>query len=101
MAVESILLKQLHLVSIHRILYFYLMKNILLLLLMTFSLSASAHFTNDTLGNTVIHELNGSDQSVPLTATTSDGKTYISWFDNSTGQYTLRMQLLDIDVINQ
>ena len=101
MAVESTFLKQLHLVSIHRILYFYLMKNILLLLLMTFSLSASAQFTNDTLGNTVIHELNGSEQSVPLTATTSDGKTYISWFDNSSGQYTLRMQLIDMDGINQ
>lgn len=54
-----------------------------------------AQFTSDTLQNTVIQDVSGSEQSVPLSATTSDGKTYISWFDISSGSYVLRMQLLD------
>lgn len=75
-------------------------------LLLTFfivcvALVARGQFTIDTLQNTVVHELAGSEQSVPLTATTSDGRTYVSWFDNSTGQYELRMQLLDQNGIEQ
>ena len=58
---------------------------------------ASAQFSQDTTLNSVIHDLSGSEQSVPLTATTTDGRTYVSWFDLSSGQYVLRMQLLDIN----
>ncbi|MFM9056583.1 MAG: T9SS type A sorting domain-containing protein [Bacteroidota bacterium] len=56
---------------------------------------AHAQFTTDTLQNTVIQSLAGSEQSVPISATTPTGQTYVSWFDNSSGQYVLRMQLLD------
>lgn len=72
------------------------MKLLLTLCLCCFTLAVQGQFTNDTLLNVAVHELNGSEQSVPLTATTADGKTYISWFDNSSGQYVLRMQLLSV-----
>lgn len=77
------------------------MKSFLICSLLCVSLSAAAQFTQDTLQNTVVHELAGSEQSVPLTATTTDGSTYVSWFDNSSGQYVLRMQLLDKDGVAQ
>jgi hypothetical protein len=54
-----------------------------------------AQFVADTTLNTRVHDLPGSAQSTPLTATTQSGKTFISWFDNSSGQYNMRMQLLD------
>lgn len=71
---------------------------ILLLLISTFLLFSAhveAQFTSDTLQNTLIQNLAGSEQSVPISATTPSGQTYVSWFDNSSGQYVLRMQLLD------
>ena len=71
------------------------MKHLFTLLLALSLQTSLAQFTIDTLQNTVIHNLPGSEQSVPLSATTSDGKTYISWFDISPGSYVLRMQLLD------
>ncbi len=58
---------------------------------------ASAQFSSDSTLNYAIHDLAGSEQSVPLTAATSSGNTYVSWFDISSGQYNLKMQLLDID----
>ncbi len=58
---------------------------------------ASAQFSSDSTLNYAIHDLAGSEQSVPLTAATSNGNTYVSWFDISSGQYNLKMQLLDID----
>lgn len=71
------------------------MKLLLTFFLTCFTLAVQGQFTNDTLLNLAVHDLAGSEQSVPLTATTTDGKTYISWFDNSGGQYVLRMQLLN------
>jgi len=71
------------------------MKHLLPLMLAFCLQSSFAQFTIDTLQNTVVHNLPGSEQSVPLSVTTSDGKTYISWFDISSGSYVLRMQLLD------
>ncbi len=60
-------------------------------------LSISAQFTNDTTANTTIADWTGSEQATPLSATTSTGLTYISWFDNFSPNYELRMQLLDSD----
>jgi len=60
-------------------------------------LSISAQFTNDTTSNTTVADWTGSEQATPLTATTSTGLTYISWFDNSSSNYDLRIQLLDAD----
>jgi hypothetical protein len=61
----------------------------------------NAQFTEDTLNNLAIHDVVGSEQATPLSATTSDGRTYISWFDISSGSYVLRMQLLDANGISQ
>ncbi len=55
----------------------------------------NAQFADDTLNNLTVHDFLGSEQATPLSASTSDGKTYISWFDISSGSYVLRMQLLD------
>ena len=52
-------------------------------------------WTNDINLNTEVSDIAGSEQSVPHSVTTSDGLTYISWFDNSNGTYRFRMQLLD------
>ncbi|MFN5371659.1 MAG: T9SS type A sorting domain-containing protein [Bacteroidia bacterium] len=60
-----------------------------------------AQFTSDTLNNLAVHDIVGSEQATPLKATTSDGKTYISWFDISSGSYVLRMQLLDANGVAQ
>lgn len=70
-------------------------KLILLSSVLLLHLPVLAQFSNDTLQNTVVQDLAGSEQSVPLSAGTSDGKTFISWFDISSGSYVLRMQLLD------
>lgn len=72
-------------------------KYLLLLVSLLFSSFASAQFSQDSTQNYAIHDLAGSEQSVPLTATTSNGNTYVSWFDISSGQYRLKMQLLDMD----
>ena len=70
-------------------------KFILLYSVLLLHIPVLAQFSNDTLQNTVVQDLSGSEQSVPLSAGTSDGKTFISWFDISSGSYVLRMQLLD------
>jgi len=70
---------------------------LLLLFLALAPLALNAQFTTDTIQNTLVHNVQGSDQVTPLSATTSGGKTYISWFDNSSGSYVLRMQLLNVD----
>jgi len=61
----------------------------------------NAQFSDDTLNNLSIHDIVGSEQATPLSATTSDGRTYISWFDVSSGSYALRMQLLDANGVPQ
>ncbi|HNS11264.1 MAG TPA: T9SS type A sorting domain-containing protein [Bacteroidia bacterium] len=60
-------------------------------------LNISAQFVNDTTSNTRIADWSGSEQATPLSATTSSGLTYITWFDNFSSNYELRMQLLDSD----
>ncbi len=54
-----------------------------------------AQFTNDTTANSIIRDSSGTEQLTPLSATTTSGNTYISWFDSYNSNYELRMQLLD------
>lgn len=67
----------------------------ILLLSLLFCQHSFAQWTNDITVNTEVSDIAGSEQSVPYSVTTSNGLTYISWFDNSSGAYQLRMQLLD------
>jgi hypothetical protein len=73
------------------------MKRILFSIFLLFAgnMLLRAQFVADTTLNTRVHDLPGSAQSTPLTATNETGRTFVSWFDNSSGQYTMRMQLLD------
>lgn len=71
------------------------MKKILLLLcLLAFNLNIQAQWTNDSTLNTTVRDTAGA--TTPLMATTTNGSTYISWFEYGVGgNFELRMQLLD------
>ncbi len=73
------------------------MKKILYLIILfsLFQFQSIAQWTTDTLLNTTVSDTVGEEEATPLSATTSDGKTYISWFVPVGGNYELRMQLLD------
>jgi len=70
-----------------------------ILLACTFILStlnfASAQWTANTAMNTPIGYANSS--LTPEAASTSDGKTFIAYYNNSSGNYNMYLQLLDID----
>lgn len=65
-----------------------------IVLLITTAVSAYSQWTNDPLNNTVISNSSG-DQSTPKIATTSDGGSYITWFDNRAGSYAVYLQKLN------
>jgi len=69
-------------------------KTLLVLLLFAFNISLG-QFTNNAALNEVIHDQAGSEQATPLISSRDDGGAYISWFDQSSGSYVLRMQRLD------
>jgi len=72
------------------------MKKITLgLILLLLNQFVSAQFTNDTTANYIVRDSLSTEQLTPLSATTSTGQTYISWFDSYNSNYQLRMQLLD------
>jgi hypothetical protein len=56
-----------------------------------------AQWTDDSLQNTIVSDIAGTEQVTPLLASRTDGSTYISWFDATSGSYQLRMQLLDVN----
>ena len=58
-------------------------------------LNSNAQWTSNTLLNTKVRDSVGTEEATPLSATTADGKTYISYFESYSGSYRLRMQLLD------
>ena len=60
-----------------------------------FVLTVTAQWTNNSLQNTLVRDSSGTSEVTPLSATTSTGSTYISWFESFNGNYQLRMQLLD------
>lgn len=70
-------------------------KQFLLLLFFFVSTFSSAQFTTDTLVNYKVDDKPGSTQLESRIVTTASGLTYITWFDRSSGNYDLRMQLLD------
>lgn len=71
------------------------MKKIYFILLSMLPLFATAQFANDSTNNVVIQDAVGSGQETPLISSRADGGAYISWFDQSSGMYVLRMQRLD------
>ena len=83
---------------LHLFLYFHKkihMKKIYLLLFGLLPFLSNAQFANDSTNNVVIQDAIGSEQATPLISSRSDGGVYISWFDQSSGMYVLRMQRLD------
>ncbi len=54
-----------------------------------------AQWTSNSLLNTVISDIPVYEEATPLQANTIDGKTFISYFENSTSGYLMKMQLLD------
>ena len=78
------------------------MKNrYLIILFVLIAQIANAQFPADSMLNYMVDDKTGSEQVTPLSERTIDGYTYISWFDNSSGQYNLRMQRLNIDGVPQ
>lgn len=71
------------------------MKKLLLILALFVTVQSKAQFANDSLLNVVIHDQSGSEQATPLVASRADGGAYISWFDQSTGSYVLKMNRID------
>ncbi len=57
--------------------------------------SAEAQWTTDVSVNTTVRADTTGEAVTPLTTEGPDGSTYISWFENPTGEYQLRMQRLD------
>lgn len=57
---------------------------------------ATATWSDDPAVNLPVADRTG-EQTQAKQATRTDGKTYLSWFDNSTGGYDVYLQLLDSD----
>ena len=57
---------------------------------------ATAQWTSDPLMNTQLSNLTG-EQALPKIAVCNDGHSYIAWFSNESGNYNVRLQLLDKD----
>ena len=72
-------------------------KNYLLLFLIFSAYTALAQWTSDSMLNTMVRDSIGTEEATPLSATTSSGKTYVSFFEMYNGSYELRMQLLDVN----
>jgi hypothetical protein len=67
----------------------------LFILLLTTSFSF-AQWTNITTQNTTVSDDAQFDETVPICAPSSNGSTFVSWFQgNSSGSYTAMLQLLD------
>lgn len=60
-------------------------------------ISSHAQWTSDVSVNTTVRAVNTAEAATPMTTTGPDGSTYISWFENGSGEYQLRMQRLDAD----
>jgi hypothetical protein len=59
-----------------------------------FSIDATAQWSADPSNNLVIAD-GDNEQVQPKIVPTADGGFYVSWFDNSTGGYDVRLQRLD------
>lgn len=58
---------------------------------------AHAQWTTDVSLNTTVRAVEVIDISSHLVAEGPDGSTYVSWFENGSGNYQLRMQRLDAE----
>lgn len=67
------------------------------LLLFTACLPALSvgQWTTDLSANTPVRTASSGEIAVPMIAEAPDGGSYIAWFENGTGSYQLRLQLLD------
>ena len=70
------------------------MKTNLLMLLIVLSSISFSQWTNDYSVNTLVSDVITSDIT---SIGTSDGKTYVIFYDDSSGQYVLKAQLLDVN----
>lgn len=59
--------------------------------------TAPAQWTTDLDANTPVRTMASGEAASPMVADGPEGSTYISWFENGTGNYQLRMQRLDAD----
>ncbi len=66
-----------------------------LLLITTINYNCIAQWSSNSLINTVISDIPVYEEATPLQANTIDGKTFISYFENSTSGYLMKLQLLD------
>lgn len=70
-------------------------KHLLLFALLICSQQLLAQWTSNPQLNTMVRDSVGPEESVPLSATTPDGKTWISYFAQYGGGYQMHLQLLD------
>ncbi|MCD4829238.1 MAG: T9SS type A sorting domain-containing protein [Candidatus Cloacimonetes bacterium] len=70
------------------------MKQLLVLAVLLTATLCHAQWSDDPLVNNAICTLTG-DQAIPKVAACPDGSNYIAWFDHSTGNFNVRLQLLD------
>src|SRR5215510_4911465 len=61
---------------------------------------AQAQWSSNPAVNLAVCDHTG-DQAVPKVAATGDGKTWLGWFDNTSGSYAVYVQLLDADGVEQ
>lgn len=64
------------------------------LVIISTSLNSFSQWTANTTANSTISGATG-DQATPKIATTSDGGSYITWFDNRGGSYAVYLQKLN------
>jgi hypothetical protein len=67
---------------------------LILIVFMLTSLQSFSQWTGNSSANTTICGSTG-DQATPKIATTSDGGSYITWFDNRGGSYAVYLQKLN------
>lgn len=67
---------------------------------MCVSFTGFAQWTSNPALNTVIVDTTG-EQDLPKSVSCPDGSTYISWFDNRGGGYSVYMQRLNADGVKQ
>ena len=62
------------------------------------ALPAAAQWSSNSQVNTVVQDAAGNGEITPLTATLSDGSTYVAWFEAApTIRYQMRLQRLDVN----
>lgn len=67
----------------------------ILTIMMIVSNNISAQWTNDPSTNLTVCDTTG-EQALAKIVSTSDGGTYVSWFDNRSGSYAVYLQRLDL-----